>query len=384
MGGTAPAGGAPAWRPDTLAVHAGRPPRVPGGAVTNPIDLSATFHQGGPVDYAREHTAIWASLEEGVGALEGGAAVVLSSGMAAVAAVLELVPPGGVVVVPDDAYTGTRLGLGHLESLGRVGRRVVDVADAAAVAAACDGAALVWLESPTNPLLALADLAAAADAAHASGALVAVDNTFATPLLQRPLALGADLVVHSATKFLSGHSDVVLGVVAGRPGELLDRVREHRTRWGAIPGPFESWLALRGLRTLAVRLERAQATAAVLAERLDAHPAVVRVRYPGLGGHPGHDLARRQMDGPGAMLSFELAGAGIADRVLDALGLATVATSLGGVETLLERRSRRRGEEQIPPGLVRVSVGLEDVEDLWTDLAGALDRAGSRGQPARP
>jgi cystathionine gamma-synthase len=347
--------------------------------VTNPIDLSATFHQGGPTEYAREHTAIWASLEEAVGVLEGGAAVALSSGMAAVAAVLELVPPGGVVVVPDDAYTGTRLGLGHLESLGRVIRRVVDVADAAAVGGACEGAALVWLESPTNPLLELADLAAAAGAAHASGALVAVDNTFATPLLQQPLALGADLVVHSATKFLSGHSDVVLGVVAGRPGEPLERVREHRTRWGAIPGPFESWLALRGLRTLAVRLERAQATAALLAERLERHPAVFRVRYPGLAGHPGHDLARRQMDGPGAMLSFELADAATADRFLDALELATVATSLGGVETLLERRSRRRGEEQLPPGLVRVSVGLEDGEDLWADLGAALDRAGRRG-----
>jgi cystathionine gamma-synthase len=225
-------------------------------------------------------------------------------------------------------------------------------------------------------MMAIADLAALSAGAHGLGLSVVVDNTFATPLLQRPLELGADVVVHSVTKFLAGHSDVVMGAVVVDDSERFEALRVRRSRHGGVPGPLEAFLALRGVRTLAVRLERAQANAAELAPRLAGHEAVARVRYPGLADHPGHDLASRQMDGFGAVLSFEVhGGAPVADAVCAGVGLCVHATSLGGVETLLERRQRWEGEEDTPPGLVRVSVGIEHVEDIWSDLAAALDGA---------
>jgi cystathionine gamma-synthase len=274
--------------------------------------------------------------------------------------VVDSVPVGGVVVAPSGAYKGVRELLAALLASRRLAEvRLVDITDTEAVLAACDGASLLWVESPTNPLLEVADVPALCGRAVGSGVPVAVDNTFASPLLQRPLELGATWSVHSATKILSGHSDVVLGVVVVSPDDpaAASALLEHRTVHGAIPGPMEVFLALRGLRTLPVRLERASASAAELARRLAEHPAVARVRYPGWG----------------FMLGIEVAGgADAADRVCEQVRVAVHATSLGGVETTLERRGRYAGEEATPPGLLRISVGLEHVEDLWTDLTHAL------------
>ena len=232
---------------------------------------------------------------------------------------------------------------------------------------------LLWLESPTNPLIDVADLTALCRAGREAGALVVVDNTFATPLGQQPLALGADLVLHSATKFIGGHSDLLTGIAVAASEELAARLVRRRQLAGATPGALEAFLALRGLRTLPVRLARAQESAGVLAARLLDHPAVERVRYPGLADDPGHALAARQMNGFGAMLSFEVrGGAAAADAVCRALRVVTNATSLGGVESTIERRAKLAGQEHIPPGLLRFSVGVEHVEDLWDDLSAAL------------
>ena len=340
--------------PSTLAVTAGRGSGAPGAPVNVPVELSSTYRAGGDVIYGRASNPQWVAFEAAVCALEGGAAgVAFASGMAAVSAVASLVPPGGVVVAPEVAYKGARNLFSSLAGRGAIELRLVDITDTAAVLAACDGADLLWAESPTNPQLGVADLAAFRGAAT----LFAVDNTFATPLLQQPLSAGADVVVHSATKLLSGHSDVVLGVAVASSHEIAERLHAHRTLHGSIPGPMETFLALRGLRTLPVRLERSSATAAVLAARLRDHPAIEDVRYPGFG----------QMLAP-----IVQGGADAADRVCAAVRLAVHATSLGGVETMLERRGRYAGEEGTPPGLLRVSVGLEHVEDLWADLAQAL------------
>ena len=273
--------------------------------------------------------------------------------------VLELVPPGGLVVAPRHSYTGTVGRLRELESRGAVAVAWVDVTDTAAVVAAADGAALVWLESPTNPALELADVPAIVRGAHAVGALVAVDNTFATPMLQRPLEHGADLVVHSVTKYLAGHSDLLMGAVLATDPALLERITGVRTLGGAIPSPFEAFLALRGLRTLPVRLERMQSTAQRLVARLEGHEGLVETRYPGFG----------------AIVSIVLPDADAADALVHAVRLWRAATSLGGVESTLERRRRWSAEAPtIPEGLVRLSIGLEDADDLWDDLAEALQR----------
>lgn len=311
------------------------------------------------------------------------------SGLAAIAAVLETLPVPGRVLVPGDAYSGTRRFLADVAGRGRLRFATVDVADTRAVLRACEemggppegegfgSRGLLWLESPTNPLLAVAELEALSSGAHGLGMDVVVDNTFATPLLQRPLDLGADAVVHSATKFLSGHSDAICGAVVTRREDLAEALCVRRSLHGAIPGPWEAWLVLRGIRTLDVRMERAQANAAELAKRLQAHPRVRRVRYPGLEEDPGHGLAARQMKGFGAMVSFELDDAVAADAAVARLRLLTPATSLGGVETLIERRARWDGEEHLPPGLLRMSVGIEDVEDLWSDLDRAIRPGGA-------
>jgi cystathionine gamma-synthase len=284
---------------------------------------------------------------------------VFASGLAASSAIVSLLPEGATVVAPTAAYLGVIEQLREREAAGRLVLRQVPVDDTAAVKEALDGADLLWLESPTNPMLEVADLPACIDAARAAGARVVVDNTFATPLLQRPLDLGADIVMHSATKLMSGHSDVVMGAVVARDPAVVDRIDRHRKLHGAIPGPMETFLVLRGLRTLAVRLDRAAATAADLAGRLAAHPAVEKVRYPGFG----------------AMISIEVrGGADAADRFTAALRLWLFATSLGGVESSLERRRRWPSElDTVPESLVRMSVGLEDADDLWADLAQALD-----------
>jgi cystathionine gamma-synthase len=253
--------------------------------------------------------------------------------------------------------------------------RPVDLTDRVATASALDGASLVWAESPSNPLLEVIDLSWLAEQAHAAGALFAVDSTVATPLGQQPLALGADIVVHSATKFIGGHSDLMLGVVVTNLDQVFDEVLTHRHDQGSVPGALEAFLALRGLRTLAVRLAHAQRTAAELSQRLAAQPAVTRVRYPGLVSHPQHDLARRQMSGFGALVSFETVGSPEgAERLCESMELLVHGTSLGGVETRIERRARYEGDaaQGVPETLVRMSVGLEHVDDLWRDLDARL------------
>lgn len=353
---------ADALAPATRVVSLGREDDVPGAQVGAPLVLTSTYRANGDTVYARTGNPTWSAFETALGSLEGGEALVLSSGMAAVAAALSLVPHGGVVVAPDAAYNGVVATLEQREAAGELSVRRVDVTDTHAVLAALDGADLVWLESPTNPLLEVADLATLLAAARAGGVVSVVDNTFATPLLQRPLELGADVVVHSVTKYLSGHSDVILGAAVTAPTEdgraLHERLRVHRTLHGAIAGPLEVWLALRGLRTLHLRVERSCATALVLAERLRGHPAVERVRHPGWGG----------------IVSIEVAGgAEAAERAAEATRVWVHSTSLGGVESQLERRRRIPSEPRaVPENLLRLSVGVEDVDDLWRDLDAAL------------
>ncbi len=359
--------------PSTVAVIAGRGARQPGAPTNLPVTLTSTFHPGGENVYGRQGNPNWSALEEVLGALEGGRALVYSSGMGAISAVLERLVVGSGVVMPFDAYHGTRKFVYEAAEVGRLSYTEVDVSDTNSVLEACAGARLLWIESPTNPLMNVADIAGLATGAHERGALVAVDSTFATPLLQRPLDLGADIVVHSVTKYISGHSDILLGAVVTRDEQTLDELLELRSLYGAIAGPMESWLALRGLRSLPLRLERAQANAGDLARRLDGHPVVTRVRYPGLPDDPGHGLAARQMAGFGARVCFEVADADVADRITGALEVVVDATSLGGLETTIDRRSRYAGEEAVPEGLLRLNVGVEFVEDLWTDLRRALD-----------
>jgi len=367
------------FRPATLAAHAGLSPDPATGAVVPPLVSSSIFVHGNPggYEYGREGNPLWERLESALTALEeGSGAVAFASGMAAIAAVLELVPVGAVVVGPHNGYSGTRRLLTHMHRIERIEARIVDVADTAAVTEACNGAALCLLESVTNPLLTVPDVPACIDAAHDARALVAVDNTLATPCLLRPLGLGADVVVHSLTKYAGGHSDLILGAAICCDDGLCSRIRDWRTSAGAIPGQLETWLALRGLRTLEVRVRRQIATAAVLAERLEHHPAVSRVYYPGLSSHPHHARAGALLDGGfGAMVSIEVdGGADRAEAVCRATRLWTHATSLGGVESTLERRARYALDAGVvPPSLIRLSVGIEDVEDLYEDLAAALD-----------
>ena len=369
--------------PATLAATAGRPPRAQGAPVNPPIVLSSTYvSQGVPAPgelvYTRSGTETWQPFEEALAALEGSAhpALLFGSGMAAVAAALSLVPPGGTVVVPRHAYQVSLGLLDELELRGALTVTRVDIADTGAVVAALPGAAMLWVESPTNPMLEVADLPALIEAAHPTGALVAVDNTFATPLGQQPLLMGADVVVHSVTKYLAGHSDVVLGAALADDEEIRARLLAHRTVHGAIAGPFESWLALRGLRTLALRVERSQRTAAERARRLADHPGGAEVRHPSLPQDPGHERAAALMHGFGSILCIRpVGGPAAADAVVAAVRLWVPATSLGGVESSLERRRRYATESPtVPEDLLRLSVGIEDVEDLWTDLDAALRR----------
>jgi cystathionine gamma-synthase len=374
-------------------VHLGRPRAQPGAPSNVPIVLSSTFRQGGALLYGRDGNPTWEAVESVIGGLEGGQCRLFASGLAAVSAVMESLPVPGWVVVAGDAYNGTRRFLTDVADRGRLRFRTVDVSDTAAVLDTCTQLAvspgrpsgptggfgaggLLWLESPTNPLLAIADLGPLIAGAHELGIEVAVDNTFCTPLLQRPLDLGADVVVHSATKLMSGHTDVVLGAAVSNRPDVIEALTRRRSLHGAIAGPVEAWLLLRGIRTLDVRLERAQANAAELSRRLLLHPAVERVYFPGLPEHPGHDRARAQMKGFGTMIALEVkGGANAAEVVAGTVQLMTPATSLGGVETLIERRGRWEGEQHLPPSLLRLSVGIEAVEDLWSDLDRALSRS---------
>jgi cystathionine gamma-synthase len=361
--------------PASILVEAGRPERRPGAPLNTPISLSSAYYSGGDRGYLREGSPTTDAFEAVIGALDGGVATSFASGVAAFAAVLDGLPTGAVVVAPFSMYWGAVDLLRAGEALGRLSVRTVDIADTDAVLAELPGADLVWIESPTNPLMSVADVPAICHAARAAGVRSGVDATFSTPLRQRPLEQGADLVLHSATKYLAGHSDALMGVLVTADAEHTAAIRAQRSRTGAMPGALESFLALRGVRTLDVRLRRQEDNAGELAARLAEHPAVDRVRYPGLPDDPGFERARRLLDGPGAMMALELAG-GIdaADRLCDRLELITHATSLGGVESLLERRGKYAGEQLIgtPAGLLRFSVGIEDVEDLWADLTQAL------------
>ena len=365
--------------PATVLIVAGRPSPAPDAPLSVPITLASTYRAGGQTSYGRYGNPTWEAFEEVLGTLEGGRAIAFASGMGAVSAVLDTLPLGATVVAPLHAYGETLVTLRERQDQGRVALRQVDVTDTDAVVTALPGAALLWLESPTNPMIEIADVVACAEAARAVGAQVVVDNTFATPLRQNPLALGADLVVHSVTKYLGGHSDLLMGAVVVAPGDPREAVlRRRRQSGGAIPGAFDAYLALRGMRTLHLRLDRAEATAGVLAERLAAHPAVSRVRYPGLesswAGRPGSAGGSAQLRGPGAMLSIELAGgAAAADALVAGCRLWVHATSLGGVESSLERRRAWAAESPtVPESLVRLSVGIEAAEDLWADLARSL------------
>lgn len=364
--------------PATIAVHAGRGERLPGGPLSVPVTFASTYVAEGELSYAREGNPTWTAFEEALGALEGGAALATSAGIAAISLVLLDLPVGATVVAPHDAYLGLRAWLADAGATGRLTVRLVDVADTAATLSATDGADLLWVETPTNPQLRVADLPALCAGARDRGVPVAVDSTVVTPLGQRPLDCGATVVVHSVTKALSGHSDLLLGAVVTRDDALLARLHARRSLLGAIPGPMEVWLATRGLRTLALRVERSQDNALELARRLRGHPAVTAVAYPGLPDDPWHQRAVSFMRGFGMLVAVEVAGgAAAADAACAAVRLVVPATSLGGVETTIERRNRWPGEEHVPPGLLRISVGCEQVEDLWADLDRALGLAGT-------
>ena len=347
-------------RPATQAVHVGRPPHEPDQPLNPPITMASTYVAGGDREYGRYANPTWTAFEDALGALEGGRCLSFASGLAAVATILDLVGHGEKVVAPRHAYSGSLLQLADLEARGRIVTALVDITDTAAVTAACEDASLVWLESPTNPAMEVADIATITRGAHAAGARVVVDNTFATPVLQQPLQWDVDLVVHSATKYIGGHSDLLMGAIVTRDDELHDVLKGRRDLIGAIPGAFEAWLALRGLRTLPLRVERAQANAQELVRRLGDRSEVIEVRYPGFG----------------AMIAIVLATGEAADVMQHSTQLWVYATSLGGVESTLERRRRWKVEAaSIPEGLIRLSVGIEDVEDLWEDLCRALDAA---------
>lgn len=380
---------------ETVVVAAGRPARERDMPVNPPIVLSSTYFGTGPLGdgdrgYGRYSNPTWDPFEEALGQLEGSElpALLYASGLAAVSSALSLVPAGGVLVMPTHSYAGSLVMATELAQRGALELRTVDIADTAAVRQAlapagpdARAASMLWLESPTNPMLGIADIPALAEAAHAAGAIVVTDNTFSTPLVQQPLTLGSDVVLHSVTKYLAGHSDVVLGALVTSNPDIRAALLHHRTINGAIAGPFEAWLALRGLRTLALRVERSQASAMVLAERLSGESRVESVRFPGLPGDPGHARAKAQMSGFGSIVCIELAagarqtGPEAADQLVRAAELWLPATSLGGVESLIERRRRHTAEpESVPENLVRLSVGIENVEDLWADLKQALDR----------
>lgn len=368
---------------ETLAVHAGHTLDPTTGSVAPPLYLSTTFARdpdGVPLGghtYIRESNPNQAQLEEALAPLEGGeAALVFASGMAAGIALLQTLAPGSHILLPDDAYYGFRAAA--LDYLPQWGIRTdfVDMADLGALAAALrPDTRLVWLETPSNPLLKVIDIASAARIAREAGALSVLDNTFATPALQRPLELGVDVALHSTTKYFGGHSDVQGGaLILARRDPLYDKLDHVRHVLGAVASPFNCWLVLRGLRTLACRMAVQSAGALAVAQALATNPAVARVHYPGLASHPGHEIARRQMSGFGAMISIQTAGGREAAlAAVSRVSLFTRATSLGGIESLIEHRATSEGpQSRTPQDLLRLSIGLEHPDDLIADLEHAL------------
>lgn len=377
---------------ETLAVHAGAEPDEISGGVSPSIQMSTTFRQDGVgrprrgYEYGRSGNPTREALESAIATLEGGThGLAYASGLAATQNILYLLEPGDRLILSDDAYGGTWRLASKVWSRYGIETDAVDLRDLDAVGAALARGAparMVWVETPTNPLLKIVDIEAVARLAAGVGAITVIDNTFATPLIQRPLERGADLVMHSATKYLSGHSDVISGLVATRRDDLAERLRFHQNAAGAVPSPFDCWLVMRGIRTLAVRMERASSNAAAIADWLTARAEVSTVYYPGLPNHPQRDLVARQMSLPGAMLSFELvAGEPAARRLAEATRLFTLAESLGAVESLIElpavmtHLSAAGSPLEVPAGLVRLSVGIEAVEDLIADLGAAMAAA---------
>jgi cystathionine gamma-synthase len=381
----------------TRAIHVGSEPDPLTGAVVPPIYQTSTFAQDGVgglrsgYEYSRSANPTRSALERCFGALEGGRAFAFASGLAGQDTLQSaLLRPGDHVLVPTDAYGGTYRAVDQVLRPWGVVHDVVGIADTEAVAAAVlPETRMIWVESPTNPLLGIADIAAIAEIAHAAGALLVVDNTFATPYLQQPFTMGADIVVHSTTKYAGGHSDVVGGVVVVAPdiglaeyADAADRLAFHQNAMGAIAGPFDCWLVLRGLKTLALRMEQHCDNAERIVEHLLGHPSVTKVHYPGLADHPGHATAARQMRRFGGMVSFQAAGGeSAAVEICGATRTWILGESLGGVESLIEHPARMthasvRGTQlEVPPDLVRLSVGIEDVDDLIDDLDQALAKA---------
>jgi cystathionine gamma-synthase len=374
---------------DTRAIHAGQDPDTATGAVVLPLHLATTFKQDGVgglrggYEYARSANPTRDALQELLASLEEGTrGLAFASGLAAEDTLLRTVcEPGSHVVLGGDAYGGTFRLISKVVSRWGVEHTPADLTDPDALRAAIrpGSTRVVWCETPTNPLLTVVDIALAAEIAHEAGAVLVVDNTFASPYLQRPLTLGADVVVHSTTKYLGGHSDVVGGALVVRDDDLAEQLAYHQNAMGAVSGPLSDWLVVRGIKTLGVRMDRHGANAARIAEFLDGHPAVSQVLYPGLPDHPGHDIAAKQMSGFGGMLSFRLAaGEEAALRVCERAELFTLAESLGGVESLIEHPHRMTHASaagsplEVPADLVRLSVGIEDADDLLADLERAL------------
>ena len=380
----------PNARFSTICIHAGQEPDPSTGAIITPIFQTSTYvqealgqHKG--YEYARTQNPTRAALEGNIAALEQGrAAFAFASGMAAIGAVLSRLASGDHVVVTDNTYGGTYRLFERVLRKYRLDFTYVDTSDLAEIKRAVrPETKMLFLETPTNPVLRITDLAAACDLAHRHDVFVVVDNTFASPYVQRPIDFGADLVVHSTTKFLNGHSDSVGGVVVAIRDDHIEWLRFVQNAQGAILGPMDAWLVLRGTKTLPLRMERHNANAQVLAEFLSSHPKVTRVHYPGLPSHPQHALAARQMRGFGGIISFEIESFEKAERVLNSVTLMALAESLGGVETLISHPAsmthasvppERRRQIGLTDEMIRVSVGVEDVEDLREDLAQALDR----------
>ena len=367
----------PEQSPETVAIVAGRPNVAPDSSLNPPITLSSTFTAGGAIGYGRYGNETWTALETAISALEGGTTLTYSSGMAAISAVFSTLPVGAKVVASNQGYSGTMTLLGNFHQSGRLVVEFVDIVNTNEVISALDGAAILWIESPTNPCLDVAELPALIKEGKSRGILVAVDNTFATALVQKPLAMGADISMNSVTKYLAGHSDIVMGSLSATDPAILKGLEDARKFNGSIPGPFEAWLALRGIRTFPLRLERATSNALEIAKRLSAHPKVSRVRYPGLPTDSQHARAKSFMNGFGAIVSFEITGDGAAaDLVCQSSTLITHATSLGGIESLWERRRRWPIESHsVPENLIRLSLGCEGVEDIWADIESALLKA---------
>jgi cystathionine gamma-synthase len=376
----------------TRAIHAGQAFDPTTGAVVPPIYQTSTFVQDGVgglrggYEYGRSGNPTRTSLEVALASLEGGdRALAFASGLAAEDALLRCaLAAGDHLVLGNDVYGGTHRLIDRIHGAWGIRHTAVDLTDLDAVRNALDvdGTRLLWIETPSNPLMKVSDIAALAELGHAVGAAVVVDNTFASPALQQPLALGADVVVHSTTKYLGGHSDVIGGAVVLKAGELADKLAFQQFAAGAIAAPMEAWLTLRGIKTLEVRMQRHSENAQAIADRLSRHPAIERVYYPGLPTHPGHELAARQMSRFGGMLSVALAGGeGAARRFVESTRVFQLAESLGGVESLIgypsemTHASVRGTALEVPANIVRLSVGIESVDDLIGDLEQALDQA---------